>query len=169
MGISLNDFKSKVKDGARPNRFLITIDSPFGGTNSEELSYLIKASSIPSFNIGEIELNWQGQKAKISGDPTFDDWSVTFINDYGFKAKSTIEKWLFSIANTTTNDRTEQSEYKADILIEQLGRKGEVLASYKMIGAYPKTMDAIDLSMESNDTLEEFGVTFAYDTFERMN
>lgn len=168
MGITLNEFKSKVQDAARPNRFLLLFSSPKGGADSETLSYLTKGAQIPGRTIGDIELNWQGMKAKIAGDPTFDDFTVTMIGDYDFKARNTLEDWLKFIADQLTNERSHQGEYKVDANVQQLGRKGEVLAEWKLIGFYPKTMDQIDLSMENNDQAAEFGVTFAYDYYEKV-
>ena len=158
-GITLESFKAKVADGARPNRFLLTFASPGGGAGAESISFMVKGAQLPGRNIGEVIANWQGQQAKFAGDPTFDDFTVTFINDYGFVARTDIEKWMNGIANPNTNERGAHVEYKIDAIIQQLGRKGEVLAEYKMIGFYPKTMDVIDLNMESSDTFEEFTVS----------
>lgn len=167
MGITLNEFKAKVHDAARPNRFLLLFAAPNGGADSETLSYLTKGAQIPGRTVGDVELNWQGMKAKIAGDPTFDDFTVTMIGDYDFKARNTIDAWIKYIADQLSNERTHQGEYKVDAIVQQLGRKGEVLAEWKLIGFYPKTMDQIDLSMENNDQVEEFGVTFSYDYYEK--
>lgn len=169
MGITLNDFKNNLKDAARPNRFLLSFTSPFGGASGEEISYLVKSSQIPGRNLGEIILNWQGMQAKIAGDPTWDDLTVTFINDYDFKARKTIEQWMERIANSLTNERGEPGEYQTDIYLKQLGRKGEVIAEYVLRHAYPKTLNQIDLSMDNTDQIEEFDVTFGYEFFEKIS
>ena len=167
--IKISEFKSAVADVARPNRFWVQIT---GGTaaNSwaeQPMAFLAKSASLPSRTIGDIILNWQGMQTKIAGDPTFDDFTMTFLNDMDFKVKSYFEKWMEEISTMESNVRTSQNTYKAEIIVTQLGRDAStILKSYKLIGAYPKQMDAVELSMESNDTPEELNVTFGYDYFE---
>ena len=180
--IRLSAFKAQLKDAARPNRFWITIN-PIGAAGAdgvqssanipewqeEPMSFLVKSAGLPAATIGEIELNWQGMKAKIAGDPTFEDFTVTFVNDYEFKAKNFIEKWMQVVAKTDDNQRSSHARYKTEILVEQLGRTGEVIRTYNVQGAYPKQMDQVELSMESTDAVQELSVTFGYDTWELGN
>jgi hypothetical protein len=161
--IKLTDFKAAVQDAARPNRFLVQMSGPW----DEQMPYLVKTASLPNRTIGNIELNWQGMKAKIAGDPTFDDISMTFINDYDWNIKNFIEKWIEDIAQMATNERTDHANYKGDITMMQLGRTGEVIASYTLIGAFPISMDTVELSQDSSDTVEECTVSFTYDYFFR--
>jgi len=108
-------------------------------------------------------------KTKIAGDPTFDDISVTFLADVDFEAKNFFEQWVENISNMASNERSEHQEYKADVTLEQLGRTGEILASYILIGCYPTSLDAVELSTESNDTPMEFTVNLTYDFFRRSD
>ena len=167
MGIALQDFKAKVGDVARPNRFLLSFTSPFGGVDAETVTYLVKGAQLPGRTIGEIILNWQGMQDKIAGDPTFDPFTVTFLHDYEQLARTTIEDWMQGIDNQFTNERGVQTEYKIDATVQQLGRKaGEVLATYTMFGFFPTTLDPMDLNMDNVDTAGEFGVTFSLDYWE---
>lgn len=167
MGIALNDFKAKVQDVARANRFLFSFSSPVAGADAETISYLCKGAQLPSKTIGEIILNWQGMQAKIAGDPVFDDLTLTFINDYEQQARKTVEDWMVFIDNQTSNDRESQTDYKIDATVKLLGRKGETIASIKMFGVWPKMLDAVDLNSESTDQMSEFGCTFGMDYWER--
>lgn len=167
MGIALNDFKAKVADVSRPNRFLLSFTAPSGGVDAESVTYLVKGAQLPGRTIGDIILNWQGMQAKIAGDPTFEDFTVTFLHDYEQAARSTIENWMQFIDNQFTNEREVQQNYKVDATVQQLGRKaGEVLATYTLYGFYPKTLDPMDLNMDNVDTAAEFGVTFSVDYWE---
>ena len=167
MPITLSDFKSNVKDVARPNRFMFKFNSLRAGGDPVKMTYLCKSSQIPGKNIGEVILNWQGMQNKIAGDPTFDDLTLTFLNDYDQSGRDTFEKWMKKIDDQTTNVRTEQEEYKEDCTLEHLGRGGEVIASFKMIGVWPKTIDPVDLDQETMDTPSEFNVTLSMDYWER--
>lgn len=173
--IKLDAFKGVVKDAARPNRFFMTIEQigaegGDGPQNSAQIPnwdenhcYLVKSAGLPPRTIGEVELNWQGMKAKLSGDPTYDEMTITLINDYDFKAKKFFESWLEVIAMTEENTRSSQGRYKANIKLDQLGRTGEIIASYRLHGAWPKQMDQIELSHESTDTIEELSMTIQLD------
>lgn len=164
--LTLTDFKNRVQDVARPNRFWITVlDLPDW---DENLTYACKSVSLPNRTLGNIELNWQGMKTKIAGDPTFDDITFTFLQAYDWSAKDFFEAWMQTIASMHTNVRGQMSDYKAQIKIEHLGRTDQdVLAVYVLEGAYPIAIDAVELNMDSSDTPEEFSVTITYDTFYR--
>lgn len=179
--LSLSKFRSNVTDVARPNRFWVSIGDVandilmYGNDNSvgnptwdEKFEFLVKTASVPSRTIGDIALNWQGMKYNIAGDPTFDDITFTFINNYEWDLKGFFEQWIESIAHMATNERTQPGGYKTDVItMQQLGRtQGDILAQYKLMGAYPVSMAAIDLTMDSNDTPEEISVTIKYDYFE---
>lgn len=183
MTLSLSQFRANVTDVARPNRFWVSIGDPsndialYGNDNGSALSktpwlakneFLAKTTSLPGRTVGNIELNWQGMKYNIAGDPTFDDITFTFINNYEWDIRGFFEGWLQSISEMATNERSQPGAYKSDVVtMQQLGRvEGDVLATYKLIGAYPTSVAAIDLSMESNDGTEEISVTMKYDYFE---
>ncbi len=168
MGIALNDFKAKVGDVARPNRFLFSFASPVSGADAETMSYLCKGAQLPSKTIGEIILNWQGMQNKIAGDPTFEDITLTFINDYKQAGRKTIEDWMKYIADQASNDREAQGNYKVDATVQLLGRKGDVIAAFKMFGVWPKQLDAVDLNSETTDAMSEFGCSFGMDYWERV-
>jgi hypothetical protein len=168
--IKLETFKGQLKDGARPNRFSVTVSGAQGDKGAswtdEPMSFFVKTFSLPARTIGEIVVNYQGLQTKIAGDATFDDVTMTLHVDYDFTTKAYFEQWLEGIVfieTEGTNTRTAPAEYKAEILVEQLGRTGEVIASYTLVGAYPKQMDSIELSHESTDTLEELSITFGID------
>ena len=168
MGIALNDFKAKVADVARPNRFLFSFASPVSGADAETISYLCKGAQLPAKTVGEIILNWQGMQNKIAGDPTFDDLTLTFINDYEQAGRKTFEDWMKYVVDQSTNDREAQGDYKVDATVQLLGRKGDIIATFKMFGVWPKQLDAVDLNSESTDTMSEFGVSLGMDYWERV-
>lgn len=179
--ISLRKFKSNVTDVARPNRFWVSIGDPAnaiitsGNDNQASLSpwkenheFLAKSASLPGRTVGNIEINWQGMKYNIAGDPTFDDITLTFINNYDWDLRKYFEDLLEVIAQMDTNERSQPGSYKSDVItLQQLGRtSSDILATYRLIGAYPTSIAAIDLSQDSSDSMEEVSVTLKYDYFE---
>lgn len=179
--LSLKDFKSNVTDVARPNRFWVSVGDPanaivkMGNDNNASLQvwqqyheFLAKSASLPGREIGNIELNWQGMKYNIAGDPTFTDITLTFINNYEWDLRKFFEAWMEVMAQMDSNERSQPASYKSDIIeLKQLGRtSSDVLATYRLIGAYPTSISAIELSQASENQDEEVTVTLKYDYFE---
>jgi len=170
--LNIDEFKNNVKDYVRANRFTITFDGDVAsrvGFSDETLYYSVKSASLPSKTITDIEISWFGQQYKIGGDITFDDYTVIFLQDYDFKIKNNIEKWLQEVANHNDGIRGEHDNYKGTLTVYQLGNvQDEVLRKYKLIGVFPKQMNANELSMESTDSAQELEVTFSYDYWEQI-
>ena len=164
----LEDFKGNLNDICRPNRFTVSIRSDNSNIDfGDEDYFFVKGCSIPGKTMGEIELNWMGHKYKVAGDPTFNDVTITFLNDLPattdeFSVRNKFETWFSLISEDPSNIRTIHSDYKATVFINQLNGKNEVVNTYKLINAHPKELGDIELSMESTDAVEEFTVVFSY-------
>ena len=54
------------------------------------------------------------------------------------------------------------NDYQTDLIVQQLDRQDNVTKTYTITGAFPVNISGIDLAYETNDTIEEFTVEFAY-------
>ena len=168
---NINDFKAKLAGGgARPNQFKVTMPFPgyaqVGG-EIEDLAFLCRATVIPSMTVGNINVPFRGRQIKIAGDRTFEDWNVTVINDTDFELRNAFERWQNGINNMTDNEGlTNPVDYQVDAFVDHLDRNGNTIKSYTLRGLYPTIVSAIDLNYETNDVVEEFTATFAYQYFE---
>lgn len=172
--IKLESFKANLRDTVRPNRFWVTVKGNQAGAswNEQPLSFMIKNFVIPARTIGEIILNFQGMQTKIAGDPTYDDVSMTVHVDYAMEIKKYFEEWMegfVEVGADGVNIRKEPYDYKAEIQVDQLGREGEIIASYELIGAWPKNMNSIELSHDSSDTASELSIDFGIDYWRILN
>ena len=183
---TLRDFKSKLAGGgARPNLFEASINSfptaiSEAWDNSSEaeggaFKFLCKSTALPASNLGSIEIPFRGRTLKVAGDRTFDDWTVTIINDEDFRLRTAFERWsnVMSQLDDATGV-TNPTSYMTDAFIQQLGRGPEagsatnnggnssILRSYKFFDVFPVTVGEIALSYDTTDALEEFDVTFRY-------
>ena len=186
---TLRDFKSKLAGGgARPNLFEASINSfptaiSEAWDNSSEaeggaFKFLCKSTALPASNLGSIEIPFRGRTLKVAGDRTFDDWTVTIINDEDFRLRTAFERWsnVMSQLDDATGV-TNPTSYMTDAFIQQLGRGPEVgaatnnggnssiLRSYKFFDVFPVTVGEIALTYDTTDALEEFDVTFRYQYF----
>ena len=165
-----------------------TPKATWGKTEQEDFSILCKAANLPASNIASIDVPFRGRTLKVAGDRTIDNWTVTIINDENFAIRNVMEAWMNSIARLSNNTGATRPEaYMVDAEVHQLGRgyssgvssgknsstagdtKVTPLKSYKFIDIFPVSVAAIDLSYDSSDTIEEFTVEFAVQSFESLS
>ena len=192
---TIDAFKSKlVGGGARPNLFEVELQWPDFLTSQidddvqEMARFMVKAANLPASNITPIDVPFRGRNLKIAGDRTFDVWTVTIINDTDFKLRNAFEAWMNGIARLSNNTgATKPQDYMTDAFVHQLGRgysQGRFsgqnsqtagnssvipLKSYKFVDIFPVAVSSIELSYDSSDTIEEFTVEFAVQTFESLS
>jgi hypothetical protein len=56
--------------------------------------------------------------------------------------------------------------YTVDAVVTQYGKAGNELKSYKFVGVFPLDVAPIDLDWGSNDVIEEYSATFAFQYWE---
>ena len=182
---TLSNFKSRLAGGgARPNLFEVTLPSfpgaaeDFWGEGENEsntkMAFLCKAAQLPASTVAEIPVAFRGRQLKVAGERTFDPWTVTIINDEDFGLRTSFEAWMNKLSKL--NDATgvtNPTSYMTNAYVKQLGRGKEkfatenvggessVLRTYKFYDIWPTNVSAIQLSYDTEGTIEEFDVTFA--------
>ena len=162
MSLRVDDFKAKLKGGgARPNLFRAIVNFPgYAGGDVELTSFMCKAAQLPASIMNVIEVPFRGRQLKLAGDRTFEPWEITILNDTDFTVRDAMERWMNGMnAHSENVGLTNPVDYEADLIVEQLDKDGSVVKSYKFRGCFPTTVAAIDLSYDTVDTVEEFGVT----------
>lgn len=164
---NIDAFKTQlVGGGARPNLFTVMMTSPKEGAvvDSVLASFMIKAASLPASTVSVIEMGYRGRKLKLHGDRTFEPWKITVINDTDMKLRNSFEVWMNSIHRHSMNVGAEEpGQYHADLTVQQLDHMSNApVRTYNIIGAWPSSVSAIELNYDTNDTVEEFEVEFAY-------
>ena len=167
MAFNISDFTGNFQEGARPNLFQVRIP-----LIDQDLEFLAKATSLPGSTIGVIEVPYFGRMVKLAGNRTFAEWEVTILNDEDFKVRNILEQRMATIngheSNTSDGQQT-LSTYAIDGDVVQYSRDGNVIANYKFVNMFPINIDPIQLDWGTNDTIEEYNVTFAYQYFTRDN
>ena len=165
-----------------------TPNADWGTDIQENFSILCKAANLPASNVASIDVPFRGRTLKVAGDRTIDNWTVTIINDEDFGIRNAMEAWMNGIARLSNNTgSTNPDSYMTDAYVYQLGRgysgdrhstknsdsagdtKVTPLKSYRFIDIFPVAISAIDLSYDSSDTIEEFTVEFAVQSFESVS
>ena len=183
---SIDQFRGKFAEMARPNLFQVSIylpktqlaplqpvndalvsstqDNDGNGTTSlDELTqFMVKAASFPASTIGVVEVPFRGRQLKIAGDRTYEPWSVTVLNDEGFTIRQQMETWAQTIQEYKINGSSAQNtgEYMGRAIVDQLSRDGEIIKQATLEGIWPSNISALDLDWGTNDTPEEYTVEF---------
>ena len=159
MATNIHDFKQSFKGGVRPNLFRCNITHAVG---IPRIEFLCKAAQIPSSTVGNIDVPFRGRQLKVPGDRTFADWTVTILNDPQFAIRAAFEEWSARITHHAVNVSTlTHSNIYGNAAVVQLDRNGGNLRTYRVEDIYPTEIAAIDLGMDTNDTVEEYAITFA--------
>ena len=178
---TISQFKSQlIGGGARPNLFEVELTTLPAGIAwpADNFRYMCKAAQLPASVIANIDIPFRGRIFKVAGDRTIEPWSITIINDEDFRIRKAMEEWVDLIAKLENNlGATDPSAYMVNAKVFQLGRgstpssqtnagdRNSVLREYEFIDIFPTSVSSIDLSYDSSDTIEEFTVDFAVQSF----
>ena len=175
MAFNVAEFRANmIGDGARPNLFQVTLNFPTIAENGvaagQKATFMAKSAQLPGSTIGTVPVYYFGRELKFAGNRSFTDWTLQIINDEDFTIRKAIESWMNGINSHAGNVRNAGAKsatgYTVDAEVTQYGKTGDVLKKYKFVGLYPLDLAPIDLDWSSNDTIEEYGVTFAYQWWE---
>ena len=174
MAFNVNEFRSQlVGDGARPNLFEVSLPFPAfsaPGTAQAKTTFMCKTAQLPGSTLGVVPVQYFGRELKFVGNRTFADWTLTIINDEDFTIRNSIESWMNAINSHASNVRNPaalgNNGYTVDATVTQYGKTGGELKKYKFVGLFPVDLAPIDLDWGSNDAIEEYQTTFAYQWWE---
>lgn len=176
MAFSVNEFRSQMAgDGARPNLFEVSMPFPgfsAPGNAQSKLTFMCKTAQLPGSTVGIVPVQYFGRELKFAGNRTFADWTITVINDEDFSVRNAFERWMNGLNSHTLNIRSPAAlaplGYTVDGEVFQYGKNGNILKKYKFVGLFPTDVTPIDVDWGSNDTIEEFSVTLAYQWWEAV-
>lgn len=175
MAFRVQDFRSQLNyDGARPNLFecAITFPTLVGGNGAQtQYTFMARAAQLPGSTINVVPQYYFGRELKFAGNRTFQEWTVTIINDEDFVIRDAFEKWMSGMNSHVGNLRDPSfikgdGGYQQDGFVTQMGKVGDQLKRYKFVGMFPVDITPIELDWGANDTIEEYAVTFAYQWWE---
>ena len=177
MAFNVAEFRANmIGDGARPNLFQVSLTFPTVALNStsagQQTSFMAKSAQLPGSTIGTAPLYYFGRELKFAGNRSFAQWTLQIINDENFTIRNSLESWMNAINSHAGNVRNAAAAningYSVDAVVSQYGKTGDVLKQYKFVGLFPIDIAPIDLDWGSNDSIEEYGVTFDYQWWESV-
>lgn len=191
MGFSIDSFKSNglPLGGARPSLFEVQCQFPqstgsglsvFGEQGGR---FICNATQLPGWIVEPVRVPYFGRVVKFKGDRQFQDWNVTVLNDEDFGLRDAFESWSNHMNYMESNimdtafagqGTVPGAPYKQDLTVTQFAKdgppgdnaeSGRPIRAYQIVGAWPSQISPIQLSWGSQNEIETFDVTFAYDYF----
>jgi hypothetical protein len=175
MAFNVAEFRANmIGDGARPNLFQVTLTFPTFAQNGtaagQKTTFMAKSAQLPGSTVNQLPLYYFGRELKFTGNRTFTDWTLQIINDEDFLIRNALESWMNALNSHAGNVRdvnaVTPSNYSVDATVTQFGKAGNVLKTYKFVGMFPVDVAPIDLDWGTNDTIEEYSATFAFQYWE---
>ena len=118
---NINDFKSRLAGGgARANQFRVILPPPVGvvtaGINTEQFSFLCKATSLPGQELTEIAVPFRGRNLYVAGEREFAEWTTMVFNDTDFAIRRDFK--VVADETNNTGEVIDRNEFVADIFVK---------------------------------------------------
>lgn len=162
-GFNLYSFRQTIGDPGRPYLFLVHIPEI---SNDTIVTAMARSTSLPPYTLGSTPIMFQGVAIKLATTPEFADWTVNFLSDEAQELNRLFKSWQAIAYDIGVGETGHSNEYKSDRMgVAQLARTGSKVATYNMVGAWPKTVGEITVGHDQNAAVEAFDVTFSYDYY----
>jgi hypothetical protein len=164
---NLHSFRQVIGDPARPYLFIVHI--PEIGTDVTMTS-LAKSASLPGFQLGKVNVAFQGMNIKIGAPPSdIPDWKVEFICDEAHELRNIFMRWQSLVYDPGTMLLSHSNSYKSDqIGVAQMARNGQKVAIFNLIGAFPANVSEITVAQDQGQAIETFSVDFSMDYYVKV-
>lgn len=172
MAFDVNQFRSQlIGDGARPNLFEVQLQFPLfvqlAASATSKSRFLVRAAQLPGSTVGLVPLYYFGRETKLAGNRTYADWTIQVINDEDMVVRNAFEQWINGINDPVGNVRSPSASvidggYGSDAVVTQYSKTGDAIKQYNIVGMFPVDVSPIEVDWGSNDNIEEFTVTLAF-------
>ena len=179
MAFTPSTFKSNLSTaggGARPSLYQVVIN--YGTAQSSMFSFdaeqvlLVKAAAFPASNIAPLAVNYAGRAYKWNGFRTYDNWTVTVINDEDFAIRNQMSEWMRYLSGQFDGLRDsiygdpskgDGTWYDGSGSVQQVSTGGSTVGpKYSFSNLWPTELGEIAVDW-SSDAMQEYTIGFCYD------
>ena len=148
--IFFTSFEPKVQ-----NRFIMYIDGiP---------AYMIKTASRPTLNNNPVTIDHINLKRKIKGKSEWADIEISLYDPIVPSAAQAVMEWV-RLGHESVTGRDGYSDfYKKDIVINVLGPLGDKVEEWKIVGAFPASVNFNGMDWSNGGDVLMVNVTLSYD------
>lgn len=132
-----------------------------------DITLLCESCSLPGITMNTVDYPLAGFRntVKYATGYTNEDIQFTFHITNDYYIKKLFEKWSNSVINRRSYTVGYDEDYKTDVIIQQLNEINVPVYGVKLRGAFPLSIDAIELSNANTDQTQRLTVTMAYDEY----
>lgn len=167
LNFDLNLFRAAVLYNglAKTNRFEVEINAPNTSFLSDKLVSLYCESAIlPQVNIATRQYKIYGPSEQRPKSIEYggEGVSMTFYVDRSMVVKNYFDRWVHQVITPGSFNVQYAENYMRDIVIKQIDDDG--LANYrvKLIGAYPRSINMMEVNNSALNQTHRLTVIFAY-------
>ena len=182
--MNINDLKAVIgKRGgvAQTNRFEINVNTPSAlNLDTRDFSILCESCSLPGRQITTIDYQILQNSYKIPSGFVNEEVTFTFVLTNDFYVKKAFETWANAVVDFNSYKVKYRDSYAGEITIRQLNKGTtnknddgtlfvkEESTIYEAVlhNAFPVSIGAISLDNNSENTIQKFTVSVAYENFE---
>ena len=128
-----------------------------------DISLLCDSVSIPGKQISTIDYQSVRQSVKVPYGTVQDDVDLGFLLTNDYHMKTVFDKWINSIVDADKYCIAYKKDVTCDVVIQQLDEQDTPIYGVKLEGAFPVSMSNIELSNQSENTVQRLNVSFTYD------
>lgn len=130
-----------------------------------DISILCETVSIPGRQIVTQEYASDRQAIKIPYGIINEDVTMSFILTNDYYIKKLFDNWMSGIFDVENYRAGYKKDFTTDIIIQQLNNKNVPVYGVKLEGAFPVTMNSIQLDSNSENTVQKLSVTMSYENY----
>lgn len=150
-GLQADFYQNAFKwDPKYQHKFVLSIP---GADGSGIPAYLIKTAAKPSLTNGEVVLDHINIKRKLKGKTAWNSIAITIYDAIVPSAAQAVMDWVRLHHESATGREGYASQYKKDIVLNQLSPLGEIIEEWKIKGAYLSEVNFGSLDWSAEDVV----------------
>lgn len=132
--------------------------------NTDDLRLTCHSVSVPTFNVGNVEIARMHNVFKVSGSQIkFEKVELKFYDFIDNKAGREIDKWWTQVYDIKTSKMGFPAEYKRDLTILVYAPNNELVESWVLVGCFPSQISRSAYDWKSGDQVQEVNVSLSID------
>ena len=134
-------------------------------SDPRDIAILCESCTLPSKTLTTIETPLGGYRQLVKYPSGYANTDITFTfhltGDYYMR--KIFDKWVNAAIDPETYTISYDSEFKVDVVIQQLNESNIPIYGLKLRGAFPTEIEAVELSNANADSTQRMTVTLSYE------
>jgi hypothetical protein len=169
---SLNNFREKISDIARPFHFLCTFKGGcFDQLGDPQLMTAgLRTAALPALTVNPVVVNYFGMEYKIAGSPTYEQLVCQFIIDADYAVREVWRKaleFVFQYQEGTGPVWKRPTQYMGTVTLNQLNTERKTVATYVLSMAWVNLLSVISYDQNNREGPLTFDATIVYSYYNK--